>query len=317
MNISDNSYKPYVKPNNTTKYVNIQSNHPPIILNNIPDGVNHRLNIISSSKEQFDNHTKIYQEELNRCGYKHKLQYNPIQSTNKTSKNRSRKILWYNPPYNQAVSTNIGKEFFRILESCFPNHSKLYKLFNKNSCKLSYSTMPNFGMYIKAHNRKIFRENSINSDYDPPPGALNCTCPNSKKLECPLRGRCKDRNLIYMAEVTDEDNHTVESYVGSTSTTFKEKFGVNKQSFKNRNTNKTVLSRYIWSLKDKGHNFHIKYRIVAKARPYDPKFKQCGLCIKEATVIITQPQLATLNKRNELTSKCLHREKYLLKNVPD
>ena len=31
--------------------------------------------------------------------------------------------------------------------------------------------------------------------------------------------------------------------------------------------------------------------------------------------MITQSDIATLNKRTELTAKCLHREKYLLKNV--
>ena len=33
-------YSPYMKPNNTLQYVNNKSNHPPLILKNIPESVN-------------------------------------------------------------------------------------------------------------------------------------------------------------------------------------------------------------------------------------------------------------------------------------
>ena len=52
--LTSESYKPYMKPNNKLLYVHSQSNHPPALLNNIPDNINKRLTSISSSKEVFD-----------------------------------------------------------------------------------------------------------------------------------------------------------------------------------------------------------------------------------------------------------------------
>ena len=43
--------------------------------------------------------------------------------------------------------------------------------------------------------------------------------------------------------------------------------------------------------------------------------KRCNLCLKEQFLIICQPKLSTLNKRNELaSSSCRHRNKALLRN---
>ena len=172
--------------------------------------------------------------------------------------------------------------------------------------------MPNFKAYINTHNKRLLK-NMTNED--PPIGTPNCSCPRAQKANCPLNGRCKDKNLIYQAEVLNSQDDTKEYYIGATSTTFKERLGVHKQSFKNRNQCQTTLSRHIWALKDSNINYELKYKIISKAQPYNPKFKQCGLCLKETTIIITQPEISTLNKRNELTSKCMHRDKFLLGKV--
>ena len=63
----------------------------------------------------------------------------------------------------------------------------------------------------------------------------------SPKNNCPLKGRCKDKNLIYQAEVLNIQDGTREYYIGATSTTFKERLGVHKQSFRNRNQCQTTL----------------------------------------------------------------------------
>ena len=34
-------------------------------------------------------------------------------------KNRKRKMIWYNPPYNEAVKTNIGQRFLNIIDKLF------------------------------------------------------------------------------------------------------------------------------------------------------------------------------------------------------
>ena len=45
-NIKSGKYKPYLKENNNPVYVDINSNHPPLVLKEIPKGVENRLNTI-------------------------------------------------------------------------------------------------------------------------------------------------------------------------------------------------------------------------------------------------------------------------------
>ena len=47
-------YKPFHKLNSKLQYVNIGSNHPRVVLNNIPYGINRRLARISSNEECFE-----------------------------------------------------------------------------------------------------------------------------------------------------------------------------------------------------------------------------------------------------------------------
>ena len=107
-------------------YVNSQSNHPPLILKNIPISVNKRLCEISSSEEIFQQAAKPYQEALDKCGYSHKMEYAPPETRQSQSKRRrKRKIIWFNPPFSRNVETNIGKQFFKLLEKHFPKGLEL------------------------------------------------------------------------------------------------------------------------------------------------------------------------------------------------
>ncbi|KAJ8037403.1 hypothetical protein HOLleu_18211 [Holothuria leucospilota] len=49
LDLRTSTYKPYVKPN-IPLYVHKQSNHPPLIIKNIPESINRRLSNISSDK---------------------------------------------------------------------------------------------------------------------------------------------------------------------------------------------------------------------------------------------------------------------------
>ena len=129
-----------MKPNNKILYVHRQSNHPPALLKNIPENINKRLTSISSNQKVFDEAIPPYQKALDESGYNHKLTYNPQPKRNR---NRQRKIVWYNPPWNANVKTNLGKKFLNIIDRCFPNGHPLHKIFNKHTLKLSYSCMPN------------------------------------------------------------------------------------------------------------------------------------------------------------------------------
>ena len=53
------------------------SNHPPNIINNIPESINTRISLISANEEIFNQSAPVYQEALEKSGYSYKLKYNP------------------------------------------------------------------------------------------------------------------------------------------------------------------------------------------------------------------------------------------------
>ena len=60
-NLTKNTYQPYTKPNTTLQYVHNESNHPPLVIRNIPAGINKRLSSLSSNKACFDQAAPLYQ----------------------------------------------------------------------------------------------------------------------------------------------------------------------------------------------------------------------------------------------------------------
>ena len=54
LDLDTGEYKPYMKENDHPVYVDIQSNHPPQVLKNIPMAVNRRLSKTSSNKGIFE-----------------------------------------------------------------------------------------------------------------------------------------------------------------------------------------------------------------------------------------------------------------------
>ena len=62
---------------------------------------------------------------------------------------------------------------------------------------------------------------------------------------------------------TNNNTVTKRFYIGQTSRTFKERWGVHTNSFRNRNCkNPTELTKYIWSLEDKNIDLIISKQIM-------------------------------------------------------
>ena len=302
-----------MKPNNTPLYVHKDSNHPPNIIKNIPESINKRLSTISSNETIFNQSVKPYQEALHKSGYSYKLHYDhttkhPENKSKNGKRNRRRNITWFNPPYSNNVSTNVGKCFLKILDKCFPAEHQLHTILNRNTVKISYSCMPNMKNIINNHNNMIIKNNRTN----PPTPECNCRMQNS----CPLNGKCLTTELVYQATVTRNDNQQEETYIGLTENTFKTRYNGHTGSFRNEEKkNSTTLSQYIWSLKEKKIAFTMKWKIISKAKSYRPPNKKCNMCIREKYFIICKPNMATLNNRNELATECRHKHKCLLKNL--
>ena len=235
--------------------------------------INKRLSELSCDKNEFDKAKGIYEKALNESDFNTKLSY---QNEPSERKNRNRKIIWFNPPYNESVKTNIGKQFLKLVKKHFPRHHKYNKVFNTNTIKLSYSCSTDMKNLIKQHNSRVLTEPTSHQE-------KSCNCRN--KNSCPLDGNCQVKNIVYKATVTTEQNYRI--YYGTAEGEFKTRYNNHTNSFRHRkNINETELSKYIWQLNDKNIDFNLKWEIDAFTFPYKCGTRRCDLCLNEKLSII-------------------------------
>ena len=113
-----------------------------------------KQHLINKSKD-------LYNNAMAESGFKYKITFQGQQNTSTViykTKNRKRKIIWFNPLFNLNVSTNIGKKFFSLLGKHFPKTHQLHQLFNRNNVKVSYNSLPNLKSVINGHNKNILNE---------------------------------------------------------------------------------------------------------------------------------------------------------------
>ena len=322
LNLNDGSYKPYRKPDEETLYIHAKSNHPPNIIKQLPISVEERLRSLSSSKEIFDEAAKYYQEALEKCGYTYKLKYEEETpgringgeepsvrndtdlGTQHPRRNRSRNIMYFNPPFSISVSTNVAKYFLTLISKHFTENHKFRKLFNRNNLKVSYSCMPNVKSFVNGHNKKILTQESRND-------ARKCNCPAGEI--CPMNGNCLSENTLYSGKISsDLPNYAPRKYLGLSEPEWKKRFYNHTHSFNNREYAKCEIAKEIWRIKDQGGSYNVEWDIVGHAPGYNPIGKKCRLCTAEKLLIAEDPDPNLLNKRDELVSKCRHRRKYAL-----
>lgn len=300
-------YRPYKKPNDSLLYIHTGSNHPPNILKQLPSSICDRLSRNSANEMIFDANKGDYEEALKKCGHPEKLTYKKEENSN-GRRNRRRNIIWFNPPFNKNVETNVAKQFLSLLDRHFPTTNRLHKIFNRNNCKVSYSCTQNLAQIIKAHNKKILTPSSATKN--------GCNC--KKKDQCPLNGSCVNFDVIYKCQVTA--NNDKKFYIGATAGEWKKRYRNHVKSFNNpKYREETSLSIHNWKIKESLDQFpKLEWSIVKSCKPYSNISKRCSLCLNEKLMIISSinsPDI--LNKRSEATSKCLHEDKYLLKNFKD
>ena len=104
-----------------------------------------------------------------------------------------------------------------------------------------------------------------------------------------------------------------ETYIGQTSTTFKQRWNFFKSQTKHRDLPSTALSNYIWKLKDNHYNnYNISWKILAKANPYSTATKICNLCNREKYYLMFRKDTYTLNEQHEVLRKCRHRKAHII-----
>ena len=88
---------------------------------------------------------------------------------------------------------------------------------------------------------------------------------------------------------------------------------------KTRFSQKPLNSRFslfgffiVWILKDEGGEFDVKWKILAQRTTFNPTNNSCRLCLSEKFIIMFQPEIATLNQRDEFYTPCMHKQNKLL-----
>ena len=81
--LTDSTYRPYHKPNDEICYIHKESNHSSSITKQRSISIETRLSKLSLNEKVFDESVTIYQEALDKSGYKHQLTFQKT-STNDT-----------------------------------------------------------------------------------------------------------------------------------------------------------------------------------------------------------------------------------------
>ena len=227
---------------------------------------------------------------------------------------RNRKVIYFKPPWDDSIRTNIGANFLRLVDKHFPRGSNFSHIFNRQKLKVSYSNMPNLKRLISGNNNKVLNmQQNLRIE--------GCNCSGGIQT-CVLDGHCQTHSLVYKGELryeipnprTGVVENKLKIYYGLTARTFKKRFSEHKTQFTNeayRNKG-TTLSTHIWKIKDLNVNFDLKFSIVKLARPYSREGKSCPLCLQEKVCIMFSDHYETLNRRSEIMYKCVHRAGHLL-----
>ena len=120
----------------------------------------------------------MYQDALNKAGYKHQLKYEKVDVSQlnraRTPRNRRRREFWYNPPWDDRVSGCVIKRMFAALDECYPRGHPLRSLFNRHTVRAGYRTLANMKKLVTVHNTKRMKEHNDNilreqENANPPP----------------------------------------------------------------------------------------------------------------------------------------------------
>ena len=205
-----NEKYPFRKSNNNPLYINALSNHPKNIIKEIPNMIGKRISEISCDEHEFEKAKEDYNKALEKSGFSEKIKYHQQGSVKRV---RTRKVIWFNPPYSSHIKTNVGKIFMKLIVKHFPKHHRYHKIFNKNTINLSYSCMQNMGNIITKHNNKLLFQS-----FEQPTRMCNCR----DKASCPMDGNCLQKCFVYQAQIDSANSRKY--YLGTSEDEFKTRY---------------------------------------------------------------------------------------------
>ena len=152
--------------------------------------ISNRLSELSCELDNFKKAIPPYKNAIKQSGYNNNLIFSETQPKKKA---RKRKIILFNPPFNNYVANNNKKEFLKLINKHFPPQHKFHKILNRNNIKISYSCMPNMKAIITGDNKKLLEKKSSQQ-------SKQCKCKN--KDICPLKGSCRQQSVIHQADIS-------------------------------------------------------------------------------------------------------------------
>ena len=141
-----------------------------------------------------------------------------------------------------------------------------------------------------------------------------CNCRKLNKDNCPLKGNCLIKNVIYKVKVESKGPDKI--YIGSTAGSFKDRYANHKHTFKNINKKQsTRLSDYVWSFFHRyGKRPNMEWSIVSKIKHTSNGVSRiCPTCNTERAVIAAEDKDLLLNKRQDLSNICPHNRRFYFK----
>ena len=132
---------------------------------------------------------------------------------------------------------------------------------------------------------------------------------NSNCLQSSLEYICK----VATPKITNDDPH----YIGLTKNTLKDGLYKHKNSFIFQSKkNATKPSNFVWQNKHADTETSLEWKILNKAKPYEPGLRKCMLCRTEKYQILFS-KLNLLISRSELVTKCRRENTFYLSNYKD
>ena len=83
------------------------------------------------------------------------LKQTDCSNNNEENKMRRRKIIWCHSTFSKSAKSNIGKTFLHLTKRYFLITTKLHKIFNENTVKVSYSCMSNISPMLSSINLNV------------------------------------------------------------------------------------------------------------------------------------------------------------------
>ena len=113
LSLEDGSYRPYRKDDTVPLYIHKDSNHPPHIKKEMVKMVGRRISDLSSSEEIFKQAAPIYNQALRNSGFNEEIKFSKRIRDNNRKGNRSRRIIFFHPPWSDQIKSSVGKCFLQ------------------------------------------------------------------------------------------------------------------------------------------------------------------------------------------------------------